>query len=194
MQMYTDNSQVMGNVQKIPTKLNELVSSIIDKISELLNAPSAEQIQKIDWSSIAAILGTISIILIIAVIFLISLYLLKAIGLYVMSKREGKDFAWLAFIPFGCLFTYGFITGKTKIFGVEIDHPEYLLPALLVSSCLPYVGCIGTVIFILAYFAMLYRVYQTRTPNFATVLLILSIVIPLLSPIIIFCIRNKSVS
>lgn len=191
MGIYTDNSQVMNNIQKIPTKLNELLSTIVSKVAELLNAPSAEQIQKIDWSSVTAILSTISIILILAIILLVSLYLIKSIALYTMVKKQGKEFAWLAFVPFGCLFTYGLITGKTKIYGIEIDHTEYLLPALLVSSCLPFVGCIGTIIFILAYFAMLYRVYQTRTPNFAIVLLILSIVIPLLSPIILFAIRNK---
>lgn len=191
MGIYTDNSQMMQTVQKIPTKLNELVSTIISKASEILNAPTAEQISKIDWSSIAAILGTISIILILTVIFLISLYLLKSIGLYTMAKKEGNDYAWLAFVPFGCLFAYGFITGKTKIYGIEINKPEFLLPALLVSSCLPYVGCIGTVLFILSYFAMLYRVYQTRTPNFATVLLILSIIVPIVSPIVLFAIRNK---
>ena len=191
MGIYTDNSQTMEVIQKIPTKLNELVSTIITKISEFLNAPSAEQISKIDWSSIAAILGTISIVLILTIVFSITLYLLKSIGLYVMAKKEGKDFAWLAFVPFGCLFTYGFITGTTKIFGIEVDHPEFLLPGLILTSWLPYVGCIGTVLFILAYFAMLYRVYQSRTPNFATVLLILSIIVPILSPIIIFSIRNK---
>ncbi len=189
--MYTDNSQMVQTVKTIPTKLNDLVSSIIDKIAEFLNAPSSEQMMQIDWSSVAAIFGTISIILILAVIIAITLYLIKSVGLYTMVKREGKDFAWLAFVPFGCLFTYGLITGKTKIFGIEIDHPEFLLPALMLTSCLPYVGCLGTILFILTYFAMLYKVYQTRTPNFAVVLLILSIIIPILSPIILFAIRNK---
>jgi len=73
MGIYTDNSQMMQTAQKIPTKLNEIVSSIISKASELLNAPTAEQIGKIDWSSITAILGTISIILILTVVFLISI-------------------------------------------------------------------------------------------------------------------------
>lgn len=191
MGIYTDNSQVMNSVQKIPTKLNELISTIVSKTAEMLNAPSAEQIQRIDWSNIAAILSTISIILILSVIFLISLYIIKSVGLYTMAKKQGKEFAWLSFVPFGCLLVYGLITGKTKIYGIEIEHPEYLLPSLLVSSCLPYVGCIGTILFILAYFAMLYRVYQTRTPNFAVVLLILSIFIPIVSPIILFAIRNK---
>lgn len=191
MGIYTDNSQTMNTMKTIPTKLNEIVSTIVDKISELLNTPTAQEMQKIDWSSITAILGTISIVLILTVVFLISLYLLKSIGLYTMAKKEGKDFAWLAFVPFGCLFTYGYITGKTKIFGIEIDHPEFVLPVLLVSSCLPYVGPIGTILFIFAYFAMLYRVYQSRTPNFAVVLLILSIVVPIISPIVLFAIRNK---
>ena len=191
MQVYTDNSQIMNSVEKIPTKLNEMISTIISKVSELLNAPTAEEIKNIDWSNIATILGTISIILIITVMFLISLYLLKSIGLYTMAKKESKNFAWIAFIPFGCLFSYGLITGKTKIFGIEIDHPEFLLPTLILSSYLPYVGPIGTILFILAYFGMLDRVYQTRTPNFASVLLILSIVVPILPPIVLFAIRNK---
>lgn len=189
--MYTDNSQIMQTAKTIPTKLNDLLSTIMDKISELLNAPNSEQVMQIDWSSITAILGTISIILILAIVIAFSLYLIKSIGLYTMVKKEGKDFAWLAFVPFGCLFTYGLITGKTKIFGVEVDHPEFLLPALMLTSCLPFVGCIGTILFILTYFAMLYKVYQTRTPNFAVVLLILSIIIPILSPITLFAIRNK---
>lgn len=192
MGIYTDNtSKMVQNVKTIPTKLNDLLSSIMDKISELLNVPNSEQIMQIDWSSITAILGTISIILILAIIFAVTLYLIKSIGLYTMVKKQGKDFAWLAFVPFGCLFTYGFITGKTKIYGIEVDHPEFLLPALMITSCMPYVGAIGIILFVLAYFGMLYRVYQTRTPNFAVVLLILSILIPILSPIILFAIRNK---
>ena len=191
MQIYTDNSQMMNSVQKIPTQLNELISSIMSKASELLNAPTSEEIQRIDWSSITAILSTISIILILTVVFLVTIYILKSVGLYTMAKKQGKDFAWLAFVPFGCLFTYGLITGKTKIFGIEIDHSELLLPSLLIASCLPYVGPLATILFVFAYFAMLYKVYQSRTPNFAIVLLILSIIVPILSPIILFSIRNK---
>ena len=188
--LYTDNSMT-NTVTKIPTKLNEFASSIVSGMRDLLNAPSSEQVARIDWSSITNILGTISIILILAIVSIIAMYILRAIGLYVMAKKEGSDYAWLAFVPFGCFFTYGFITGKTKIFGVEIDHAWALLPALLLSSALPYVGTFSTLLFILAYYAMLYRVYQSRTPNFAAVLLILSILIPILPPIILFAIRNK---
>lgn len=183
--------QLTNNITKIPTKLNELISLLVQKILELLNAPSSEQIMKIDWTDISAILGTISIILILTIVSVIALYLLRAIGLYTMSKKEGASFSWLAFVPFGCFFTYGFITGKTKIFGIEIDHAWALLPALIASSWMPYVGCFSSLLFIIVHYAMLYRVYQTKTPNFAAVLLILSIFIPILPPIILFAIRNK---
>lgn len=191
MKIYTDNSQVVNEVQKIPTKLNEIISMIVEKVSDILNAPTMQQVGKIDWSDISEILGTISIILIITMISLIALYILKSVGLYTMAKKSGRNFAWIAFIPFGCLFSYGLISGKTKLFGIEVDHPEFVLPALLLSSWLPYIGCLSTVLFIITYFAMLYKVYESRTPNFATVLLILSIILPILSPIVLFGIRNK---
>ena len=188
--VYTD-ATTNNMVTKIPTKLNEFVSMIIDKIGEFLKAPSMADIQRIDWSDISAILGTISIILILTIIFVIGLYIIKAIGLYTMSRKEGSKFAWLAFVPFGCLFTYGFITGKTKIFGIDIEHSYLLLPSLLLSTCLPYIGGMATILFVLAYFAMLYRIYESRTPNFAIVLLILSILVPIVSPIVLFAIREK---
>ena len=189
--IYTDNSMTHDAIAKIPTKLNEFVNIIISKSNEMLNTPSAAEIQKIDWSSIASILGTISIILILSILFLLALYLLRSIGLYVMSKREGRDFAWLAFVPFGCLFSFGLITGKTKLFGIEIDHAEFLLPSLFLATFVPYVGCLATVLFIISKYAMLYRIYENKAPNFATILTILSILIPFLSPIILFSIRDK---
>ena len=161
--LYTDNT-VKENVAKIPTKLNDMAISLVDKMKELLIA---------------------------AIVLIISLYLLRAVGLYVMSKKEGHSFSWLAFVPFGCFFSYGFITGKTKLFGIEVDHAWAVLPALLLSSTMPYVGSLSTILFVLAYLAMLYRIYQLKSPNFAVVLLILSILIPILPPIILFAIRNK---
>ncbi len=193
MNMYTDSTQVSNAVKTIPTKLNDIISTIMSKVSQLLDTPTSQEIQKIDWSSIATVLGTISIFLILAIIFCIMLYILKSVGIYTMAKKEGKDFAWLAFVPFGCLFIYGLILGKTKIFGVEVEHAEFVLPILFASSYLPFVGPISTILFILAYFAILYKIYQSRTPNFAVVLLLLSIIVPIASPIILFAIRKNNV-
>ena len=189
--VYTDKSNVAETVTKIPTKINEFFDMLITKASELLNAPTSSEIMNIDWSNIASIIGTISIFLVLAIIFVITLYFLRSIGLYEMAKQKNIKYAWLAFIPFGCLYIYGAILKKTNIFGIEIDNAGFLLPALLISSWLPYVGCFSSILFIIAKIALLYRLYQEKVPNFATVLIILSIFIPVLIPIIIFAIRKK---
>ena len=175
----------------LPTKLNELFNMIMDKAKEILNVPTSNQISNIDWSSIASIISTISIILIISLIVTLVLYFLRAIALYKMAQDNDRSFAWLAFIPFGCFFIYGIILKKTKLFNIEIDHPELLLPALLLSSFLPYVGPFASILFIICKFGLLYRIYESKVPNFATVLLLLSILVPILPPIILFSIRKK---
>lgn len=180
-----------NKVANIPTKLNELFNMFMDKSKEILNVPNSNQIANIDWSSIASIIGTISIFLVISIIVILVLYFLRAIALYTMAKEKGRNFAWLAFIPFGCFFIYGIVLRKTKLFGIEIDHPELLLPALLLSSFIPYVATFASILFIICKFGLLYRIYESKTPNFATALLLLSILVPILPPIILFSIRNK---
>jgi len=180
-----------NKVASIPTKLNELFNMVMDKAKDILNVPNNNDIANIDWSNIASIIGTISIILILSIVVILVLYFLRAIALYKIAKESGRSFAWLAFIPFGCFFIYGIILKKTKLFGIEIDHPELLLPALLLSSFLPYVGPFASILFIICKFGLLYRIYESKVPNFATALLLLSILVPILPPIILFAIRNK---
>lgn len=188
---YIDNSKVQNTVTKIPTKLNELIKTFVDKSKEILNAPNSETISKIDWSNITSIIQTISIILIITLIILFVLYILRAIALYKMAKKENKEFAWISFIPLGHLVSYGIILDKTKIFNIQIDHSYLLLPLLMLSTMLPYVGTLSTVLFIIARYAMLYRIYEKKGKNFAAILLILTILLPFSSPIILFILRNK---
>jgi len=180
-----------NKVANIPTKLNELFNMIMDKAKDILNVPNNSQIADIDWSSIASIIGTISIILILSIVVILVLYFLRAIALYKIAKERGRSLAWLAFIPFGCFFIYGIILKKTKLFGIEIDHPELLLPALLLSSFIPYVATFASILFIICKFGLLYRIYESKVPNFATALLLLSILVPILPPIILFAITNK---
>lgn len=188
---YIDNSQMQNTVTKIPTKLNELIKAFIDKAKEILNAPSNENLSKIDWSNINSIIQTISIFLIITLIILFILYLLRAISLYKMVKKENKEFAWISFVPLGHLASYGIILNKTKIFNIEIDHAYLLLPFLFFSTMFPYIGTFSTVIFIITRYAMLYRIYEKKSKNFAIILLILTILLPFSSPIILFILRNK---
>lgn len=186
--IYTTATNTVAN---IPTKLSELFNMVMDKAKDILNVPNNSQVANIDWSSIASIIGTISIILIISVLVILVLYFLRAIALYKIALERERSFAWLAFVPFGCFFIYGIILKTTKLFGIEIDHPEFLLPALLLSSFLPYVGPFASILFIICKFGLLYRIYESKVPNFATVLLLLSILVPIFPPIILFAIRNK---
>ncbi len=184
-------TNVANKTATIPIKLHEAFNMIMDWLNDVLNVPTSEQVMNINWTSIASIIGTISLMLIFVTIALLALYFLRSIGLYAIAKHNNRSFAWLAFVPFGCFFIYGIILKRTRLFGVDIDHPEYLLPALLLSSFLPYVGPFASILFILCKLGLLYRIYEMKTPNCAIIFLLLSIFIPISQPIILFGIRNK---
>lgn len=162
----------------------DLTNALFRKLLEMVNI----HIDKIDLGSL-----TTSIITTLIIIFTSAfvLWLLKAVGLYVMAKNKNDDLAFISFIPYGCLFTKGRILGNTKLFGIEIAHPEYLLPLLALSMCLPYTRPIAMLLFVFFYFGILYRIYQMYSPNYAILFLILSIIFPILPPFFIFGLRNK---
>jgi hypothetical protein len=109
-----------------------------------------------------------------------------------MARNRNDKYAFLAFIPYACLYTEGSIVGKTKLFGIEIEHTELVLPILLISTLFPFTCSISYFLLILSYYGILYRIYQQQVPNSAIVLIILSILFPILQPFFIFFIRNKN--
>ena len=119
------------------------------------------------------------------------MYIFKAIGLYKIMKKDGMKHAWTAFIPYASFYALGKTVGKTKLYGIEIENPEFVLPIILIANMFPFMSGLTSIIFILAFFALIYRLYQKKTPNFAVVLTILSILLPILIPFFIFAIRNK---
>ncbi|MBR6641315.1 MAG: hypothetical protein IKL08_03895 [Clostridia bacterium] len=185
------NTNILNETATIPIKLNQMFNRFMNWLNDVLNVPSSEQIMNIDWSSLTSIIGTISLILIFTTLAILVLYFIRSIGLYTLARDNNRSFAWLAFIPFGCFFIYGIILKRTRIFGVDVDHPEYLLPALLLSSFLPYVGPFATFLFIICKLGLLYRLYEMKTPKYATLFLVLSIFIPLAEPFIIYGISKK---
>ena len=185
------NTNILNETATIPIKLNQMFNRFMNWLNDVLNVPSSEQIMNIDWSSLTSIIGNISLILIFTTLAILVLYFIRSIGLYTLARNNNRSFAWLAFIPFGCFFIYGIILKRTRIFGVDVDHPEYLLPALLLSSFLPYVGPFATFLFIICKLGLLYRLYEMKTPKYATLFLVLSIFIPLAEPFIIYGISKK---
>ena len=47
----------------------------------------------------AAIAGIAVIVIVIAIVIAIALYIIKAIPIYILSKKAGRNYPWLAFIP-----------------------------------------------------------------------------------------------
>lgn len=176
---------------KVSLSLNNIVTKILTKIADILNIPDTETLKNINWENIQEAITTIGITLIIALVFLIIMYIFKSIGLYKILKKDGCNLAWLSFVPYGCLYSIGKAVGKTKLYGIEIINPEFLLPALIISNMLPFMCGLSSILFILAFFGLIYRLYQSKTPNFAVVLTILSILLSILIPFFIFAIRKK---
>lgn len=176
---------------KVSLSLNNIVTKILTKIADVLSIPDTETLKNINWENIQEAITTIGITLIIALVFLIIMYIFKSIGLYKILKKDGCNLAWLSFVPYGCLYSIGKAVGKTKLYGIEIINPEFLLPALIISNMLPFMCGLSSILFILAFFGLIYRLYQSKTPNFAVVLTILSILLPILIPFFIFAIRKK---
>ena len=166
-------------------KITEILDMLFNKIKEMLNLTDLTQMD------IKNITGTILISFTIASVILFVLWLLRAIGLYKMAKNKGDKYAFLAFIPYFCLYTQGKIVGKTNLFGIDVEHTELVLPLLSISSMLPFSKTLALFLLFISYFALLYKIYKLKIPNFAIILLILSIILPILQPFILFFIRNK---
>lgn len=171
--------------------LNGIVASVTAKIANMLNLPSAETLKNLNWSDLKGALTVIGSAALLIFFSCIVMYILKSIGLYKMLKKENASFAWASFVPYGWLYGIGKVLGKTKIYGIEISHAEYVLPIILLSNALPFTCGIATLLFILAFFGLLYRLYQKKTPNFAITLTILSVLFVPLIPLFLFIIRNK---
>ncbi|MCX8075040.1 MAG: hypothetical protein N2749_05590 [Clostridia bacterium] len=190
---YIENSLVKTNqpIAMDQSNLNGVSDFINAKIAEFLKLPDGQSIQSVDWSNIRSILSIISTTLITVSLTVLFLWLIRAIGLYVMSKKRGNDLAFLAFIPYGCMYTMGKIIGKTKIFGIEVNKPEFVLPLLILSMSFPFAAPIAAFVFVIAYNSILYRIYQEQCPNFAMILAVIGFFLPFLQPFFIFFIRNN---
>lgn len=171
--------------------LNSLFNSMLAKIANMLNLPSVETLKNIDWSDIKGALTTVGITLIVIFFSCIVMYILKSIGLYTMLKKEKAALAWLSFIPYGSLYAIGKAVGKTKIYGIEVTHTEYLLPVIVLSSALPFTCGVPFILFMLAMPSLLYKLYKKKAPSFALPIIILSVLFFPLVPLFLFAMRNK---
>lgn len=185
--------QALQNIDKNNSNISLVgfFERIVKQAGETMDLPTLSELQNIDFSNFKEALVVLGITFIVVIFVCLFLYLFKAIGLYTMSKTNKKSGGWLAFVPYGCLYVLGKNVSKTKLYGIDIEHPEWLLPITLLSSMLPCTGILSIPLFFLFTYGLLYRLYQQKVPSFAVVLLLLSILVPLFIPIFIFAIRRK---
>ena len=74
-------------------------------------------------SVFAALMSIYLIIFMVALIFWIVEYVFYGIGLYTIAKRMGKNYPWLAFIPFARKYLHGELAGTIELKTRKIKNP-----------------------------------------------------------------------
>ena len=74
-------------------------------------------------SLFAAIMSIYLIMIVVAMIFWIVEYIFRGIGLYTIGKRMGKNYPWLAFIPFASTYMHGDLAGTIPLKTKKIKSP-----------------------------------------------------------------------
>lgn len=133
----------------------------------------------------------------------IILYVLLAIGLYGLAKTEGIGNEWFAFIPILQLYIIGKILKEIKISTYTVPSLELVLPlapiavyiANAIFNLIPVIGGILNFIFNIGYLAfsiiVLFNFYKRYKGEQATLMTVLSVVLPFMGPIYIFDLRNS---
>ena len=94
---------------------------------------------------VGVILSVYLIILTLILVFVLVSYIFHSVGLYTIGKRMGKEYPWLAFIPYARDYFQGELAGPIKLKNKEIKNPgiwNLIIP--IISSVLA--GVFGVLI------------------------------------------------
>ncbi len=146
------------------------------------------------FNSLAA-LGVFLVIILAVIIFV---YVLRAIALYTMAKRQNIANAWLAWVPIGQEYVYGMVLKEkiTVTSTLTIPYAQWVLIGLTTLSTMTskndilmiIVSIVTIVVTILAWL----RLYKLYAPEKAVLYTVLSVIIPIASPIIMMIIRKNT--
>lgn len=130
-----------------------------------------------------------------AVVIGIALYVIFALGLMNLAKKQGIENEWLAFIPIAQLYILGLIIKELKIFSFEVPSPELVLPiaalAAIVLGAVPVIGFVLSIGNAVLTVASLYTLYLIYIPGSAVLYTVLGFFLPFLTPFFIYSIRNN---
>ncbi len=98
---------------------------------------------------VGVILSVYLIILTLILAFVLVSYIFHSVGLYTIGKRMGKEYPWLAFIPYARDYFQGELAGPIKLKNKEIKNPGiWNLVIPIISSVLA--GVFGVLIILVA--------------------------------------------
>ena len=84
------------------------------------------------------------IILTVIVIFALASYIFHSVGMYTIGKRMGREYAWLAFIPFARDYFHGELAGAIPLKSRKIKNPgiwNLVLP-IIYTNVLDGIGAV----------------------------------------------------
>ncbi len=85
-------------------------------------------------SAFEAIMAIYLIVLTLVVIFALVSYIFHSIGLYTIGKRMGREYPWLAFIPFARNYFQGELVGEIRLKNKKISNLGIWNMLILISS------------------------------------------------------------
>ncbi|MCI8836069.1 MAG: hypothetical protein HFH24_12010 [Ruminococcus sp.] len=89
----------------------------------------ADPTSMLDSMAMGIILACVAVLFLVLIFSLIS-YILKGIGMYTIAKRQGREYGWLAFIPFARTYLHGELAGSIRLKKRTIQNPGIWLLAL----------------------------------------------------------------
>ncbi len=140
------------------------------------------------WTVLAGSIIIILLLLVVALVF----YVLNSIALMTMANNRGIDNAWLAWIPFGCFYIAGKLSGPTKIGEYKIPT-EWALNGVLLAKLLFHnvalLGPVSSLLFIVYGLYVVHMIYKQYAEQSAVLYTVFSVIG--LAPIFLFMIRNN---
>ncbi|NMA31066.1 MAG: hypothetical protein GX941_04580 [Candidatus Methanofastidiosa archaeon] len=123
-------------------------------------------------------------------------YIVGAMALKRMADKLSIENSWFAFIPIANAYLLGKVAGdKLDLFGYQIENLAFILlggsAISFVISQVPVIGFLFGIAFAVVAYATLYKVYMMFVPNSAMLYLILSIVLAIIAPFLMYAASTK---
>lgn len=141
-----------------------------------------------DFGPFMAVMGGFFFVLL---IILIVGYVLMALGLMGMANKKNLENTWMAWVPVANMWLLGQLIETIDFGENKIPNASIILVVGSFISFVPVVGTILSLAFLVVLYASYYKLYKMFAPGKEVLYLVLSIVVGISMPVILFIIRNN---